>query len=55
MDVAVTVTYSWGKADSPPCKGGVAAPIKKSSRSEKARPGWSLTRPVAKCVLKHGV
>ena len=35
------------QAHSPPCKGGVAAPSIKSSRSEKARTGWSLTSHVA--------
>src|SRR5213593_4180118 len=38
---------------SPPYEGGVAVPSRKSTRSEKARTGWSLTRYVAECVLKH--
>src|SRR5438876_2014155 len=41
------------RAYSPPCKGGVAAPSQKWSRSEKARTGWSLASNVSECVLKH--
>src|SRR2546430_16176838 len=41
------------RAYSPPCKGGVAAPSKKWSRSEQARTGWSPASDVSECVLKH--
>ncbi len=39
---------------SPPYEGGVAVPSRKKTRSEMARPGWSLTSYVKECVLKHG-
>ena len=38
---------------SPPCKGGVAAPSRKRSHSEKARTGWSLGSHASQCILKH--
>src|ERR1700746_4100768 len=47
------MSRSFGLANSPPCKGGVDAPSKKWSRSEKARTGWSLASNISKCVLKH--
>jgi hypothetical protein len=37
------------------CKGGVAAPSKKWSRSEKARTGWSITGYRSGCVLNDCV
>jgi hypothetical protein len=43
--------YSLGAFPSLPRRGGRA--IKKWSRSEKARPGWSLTSGVSECVLKR--
>src|SRR5204862_1599711 len=39
-----------GKAHSPPPRGGVAAPLTKWIRSEKARTGWSLTSGVSECL-----
>src|SRR5438034_7348415 len=39
-----------GQAHSPPCQGGVDAPLTKWIRSEKARTGWSLTSVVSECV-----
>src|SRR2546430_16267180 len=43
----VTAVNEFRRAYSPPCKGGVAAPSKKWSRSEPARTGWSLASDVS--------
>jgi len=43
--------FSLGAFPSLPRRGGRA--IKKWSRSEKARTGWSLTSYVSECVLKR--
>src|SRR5437870_10999061 len=37
----------------PSLQRGVAAPSRRSPRSEKARTGWSLRDYIAECVLKH--
>src|SRR5207244_5589606 len=49
------VTELQGRRHSPPYEGAVAVPLRKRTRSEMARPGWSLTSYVAECVLKHGM
>src|SRR5947209_18311770 len=51
--IFVTAVNEFRRAYSPPCKGGVAAPSTKWSRSEQARTGWSLASAVSECVLKH--
>src|SRR2546422_4103348 len=43
----ITATYLMGNPHSPPCKGGVAAPLIKCCEATKAaQTGWSLTRDV---------
>ncbi len=49
------VTELQVRPHSPPYEGGVAVPLRKRTRSEMARPGWSLTSYVAERVLKHGM
>src|SRR5690242_11354591 len=44
---------NYWRAFSPPCEGGVAAPLRKWSHSEKARTGWSLAGHASQCILKH--
>src|SRR2546426_227239 len=49
----ITVTYLMGKAHSPPCKEGVAAPLIKCCEATKAaQTGWSLTRDVSKRISR---
>jgi len=42
-----------GQGCSPPCKGGVAAPLIKSSRSEAAQTGWSVPDNVSRINTSH--
>ena len=53
VTAGIEAVNEFGRAYSPPCKGGVSAAIKKWSRSEQARTGWSFASDVSECVLKH--
>jgi hypothetical protein len=50
------LTKSVDRAYSPPCEGGVAAPLRKSCEAtEAAQTGWSPTSRVSECTVARWV